>query len=83
MLLSTSQTGLGIIVLNSIQANASNACSPLRAMTLTDLDLKANINGNTFSEVEPATYLQVTFSNNAKWTVHVEDIFRKFCKETS
>ncbi len=39
--------------------------------------------------VEPVTYVEVTFSNNANWTTHVEDIFRKrvrketFCKETS
>ncbi len=44
---------------------------------VTDPDLKANINGNTLSEVESATYLGVTFSNNAKWITHVEDIFRK------
>ncbi len=39
--------------------------------------LKANINGDTLSEAESTTYLGVTFSNIAKWTVHDEDIFRK------
>ncbi len=54
----------------------------------TDPDLKANINGNTLSTVESVTHLGVTFTNNAKWTTHVEDIFGKclrlffFCKET-
>ncbi len=49
----------------------------LKGNAVTDPDLKANINGNTLSEVESVTYLGVTFSNNAKWTAHVEDIFRK------
>ncbi len=43
---------------------------------VTNPDLKANINGNTLS-VESVTYLGITFSNKAKWTVHVQDIFRK------
>ncbi len=50
------------MVLNSIQANA---------------DSRADINGNTLSEVESVTYLGVTFSNNAKWTVNVENIFKE------
>ncbi len=49
----------------------------LKGSAVTDPDLKAKINGNTLSEVESVTYLGVTFSNNAKWTAHVEDIFRK------
>ncbi len=48
----------------------------LKGNAVTDLDLKANINGNTFSEVESVTYLGVSFSNNAKLTVHAENIFR-------
>ncbi len=61
----------------------------LKGNAATDLEFKANINGNTLTEVEAVPYLGVTFSNNAKWTAHVEDIFRKcvrlsfFCKETS
>ncbi len=43
----------------------------LNASAVTNLDFKANINGNTLSEVESVTYLGVTFSNNAKWTGHV------------
>ncbi len=49
----------------------------LKGNAVTDLEFKANINGNTLSEVEAVPYLGVTFSNNAKWTAHVEDIFRK------
>ncbi len=49
----------------------------LKGNAVTDLDFKANINGNTLSEVEAVPYLEVTFSNNAKWTAHVEDIFRR------
>ncbi len=49
----------------------------LKGNTVTDPDLKACINGNTLSTVESVTYLGVTFSNNAKWTTHVEEIFRK------
>ncbi len=44
---------------------------------VTDFDLKANITGDTLSEVESVTHLGVTFSNNATWTIYVEDIFRK------
>ncbi len=61
----------------------------LKGNAATDLDFKANINGYTLSEVVSVTYLEVTLSNNAKWTAHVEDIFRKcvrlsfFCKEIS
>ncbi len=61
----------------------------LKGNAVTDPDLKANINGNTLSEVEPVTYLGVSFSNKAKLTAYVEKIFRKcvrlsfFCKETS
>ncbi len=68
------------MVLTSIQANASNACSPLRAMLLPTPILKANINDNTLSEVESVTNLGVSFSNNAKWTAHVEDVFRKWVR---
>ncbi len=49
----------------------------LKGKAVTDPDLKANINGNTLSEVESVTFLGITFSNNAKWTAHVEDIFIK------
>ncbi len=49
----------------------------LKGNAVTDPDLKANTNRYTLSEVESVTYLGVTFSNNAKWTAHVEDIFRK------
>ncbi len=49
----------------------------LKGNAVTDLDLKANITGNTLSEVQSVTYIGVTFSNNAKWTAHVEDTFRK------
>ncbi len=72
MPLSTCQTGPGIMVLDSIQANAFT----LKGNAVTDLDLKAYINGNTFSEVESVTNLGVSFSNNAKLTVHAENIFR-------
>ncbi len=54
----------------------------LRGNVVTDPDLKANINGNTLSEVESVTYHGDTFSYNAKWTAHVEDIFRK-CERLS
>ncbi len=50
---------------------------PMHAVA--DLDLKAYINGNSLSEVESVTYLVVTFSNNAKWTAHFEDIFKSAC----
>ncbi len=49
----------------------------LKGNAVTDLEFKANINGNTLSEVEAVPNLGVTFSNNLKWTAHVEDIFRK------
>ncbi len=48
----------------------------LKGNAVTDRDFKADINGNTLSEVETVPYLGVTFSNNAKWTTHAEDIFR-------
>ncbi len=64
MPLSTCQTAPGVMVLTSIQTNASNA--------VTDPDLKADVNGNTLTEVESVTYLGVTFSDNAKWTAHAE-----------
>ncbi len=44
----------------------------LKGNAVTDPDLKANVNGNTLSEVESVTYFGVTLSNNAKWTAHVE-----------
>ncbi len=50
----------------------------LKDDAVTDPDLKANINGTKLSEVESVTYLGVIFSNNAKWTTHIEDIFRNF-----
>ncbi len=50
----------------------------IKGNAVTAPDLKTNINGNTLSEVESVTYLGVTFSNNAKWTAHVEDNFRNF-----
>ncbi len=46
----------------------------LKGNAVIDLDLKANINGNALSTVESVTYLGVTFSNNAKWTTHVDEI---------
>ncbi len=49
----------------------------LKGNAVTGLAFKANINGNTLSGVESVTYLGVTFSNNAKWTARVEEIFRK------
>ncbi len=52
--------------------------STLTGIGVTDPALKANLNGNTLSTVESVTYLGVTFPNNAKWTTHVEDIFRNF-----
>ncbi len=61
----------------------------LKSKAVTDPDFKTNINGNILSTVESATYLGITFSNNAKWITHVEDIFRKrvrisfLSKETS
>ncbi len=48
-----------------------------------------NLKATALSTVEPVAYLGVIFSNDAKWTTHVEDIFRKFlrlfslCNETS
>ncbi len=49
----------------------------LKDNAVSDPVLKANISGNTLSGVESVTYLVVIFSNNAKWTAHVEDSFRK------
>ncbi len=59
-----------------------------KGYVITDPELKASINGDTLSAVESVTYLGVIFSSNAKWTTHVEDIFKKcvrvsFCEETS
>ncbi len=48
-----------------------------KGVAVIDPDLKANTNGNALSAVESVTYLGVTFSNNAKWTTHVEEILRK------
>ncbi len=65
---------------NGLKLNPSKCVQCIfthKGNAITDLDLKANINGDTLSEVEPVTYLGVKFSNNAKWTAHVEDIFRK------
>ncbi len=44
---------------------------------ITDPELKASINSDTLSAVESVTHLGVIFSNNAKWTTHVEEIFKK------
>ncbi len=61
----------------------------LKGNAATDHDLRANVNGNTLSKVDSVTHLGVTFSNNAKWTAHAVDMFRKwirlafFCKQTS
>ncbi len=71
MLLSTLQIGPGLMVSTIILKNASNGNAA------TDPHLKANISGNTLSTVESVTYLGVTFWNNAKWSTHFEDIFRK------
>ncbi len=49
----------------------------LKGNAVTDPDLKANINGNTLSEVASVAYLKLIFSKNAKCTTHVEDIFGK------
>ncbi len=38
----------------------------LKGNAVTDLEFKANINGNTLSEVKSVPYLGVTFPNNAK-----------------
>ncbi len=44
---------------------------------VTDPDLNSTINDNELSSVDAVTYLGVTFARNAKWTNHVEGIFRK------
>ncbi len=64
---------------NGLKLNPSKCVQcmfTLKGNAVADLDLKANINGNTFSEVESVTYLGGSFSNNAKLTVHAENIFR-------
>ncbi len=42
-----------------------------------DPDLKATVNDNALSTVDTFTNLGVTVARNAKWTNHVEGIFRK------
>ncbi len=42
-----------------------------------DPDLNATINDSALSTVDTVNYLEVTFARNAKWTNHVEGIFRK------
>ncbi len=49
----------------------------LKGNAVTDPDLKATINDNVLSTVDTVTCLGVTFARNAKWTNHVEGIFRK------
>ncbi len=44
---------------------------------VTDPDVKATINDKALSMVDSVTYIGVTFARNAKWTNHVEGIFRK------
>ncbi len=52
-------------------------------------DFKASLNGNVLSTVDKVDYLGHTFARHAKWTNHVEGIFKKcvrlsfFCKETA
>ncbi len=48
----------------------------LKGNAVPDTGLKADIDNNALSTVESVTYLGVSFSNNAKWTTHFEDIFR-------
>ncbi len=49
----------------------------LKGNAVTDPDLKATINDNVLSTVDAVTCLGVTFARNAKWTNHVERIFRR------
>ncbi len=49
----------------------------LKGKAVTDPDLKATINDKALPTVDSVTYLGVTFAKNAKWTNHVEGIFRK------
>ncbi len=52
----------------------------LKDNVVTDPEFKANLNGNTLSNVESVTNLGVTFSKNAKWTAYVEEIIRKYVR---
>ncbi len=49
----------------------------LKGNAVTEPDLKAAINDNALSTVDTVTYLGATFARKAKWTSHVEGIFRK------
>ncbi len=49
----------------------------LKGNAVTDPDLKAAVNSNILSTVDSVAWFGVTFSRNARWTNHVEGIFRK------
>ncbi len=49
----------------------------LKRNSVTDHYLKVAIIGNVLFMVDSVTYLGITFARNAKWTNHVERIFRK------
>ncbi len=54
---------------NGLNLNPSKCVQRMftfKGNAVTDPDLKANINGYTFSEVEPVTYLGVTFSKKCE-----------------
>ncbi len=66
------QYGLNLNLNKCVQCTFS-----LKENVVTDPDFKAIINDNALSTVDTVTYLGVTFARNAKWTNHVEGIFRK------
>ncbi len=76
---STFQNGLGRMAYTLTPTNASNARSYLRKCGYRP-DLKATINDNALSTVDTVNYLAVTFARTAKWTDHVEGIFRKYVR---
>ncbi len=69
---STFRNGLNLNPNKCVQCTFS-----FKGNAVTDPDLKATINVNALSTVDSATYLEVKFARNAKWTNHVEGIFRK------
>ncbi len=75
MLLRTFRNGLNLNPNKCVQFMFS-----LNGNAVPDPGLKAAIDDNALSTVESVTYLGVSFSNNAKWTTHFEDIFRWYVR---
>ncbi len=71
-------TSVIFIFTNGLKLNSSKCVQymfTLKGNAVTDLEFKANINGNILSEVESVPYLGVTFSNNALLRTSLESAY--------